>query len=114
MEKKLKKVQRGASVGFVLLKILRILLIIAVVALIAGLVFLAVVNETDLPLDAVKAGKLIIDMQDLDLSQLGLDKVPNIGGLVQDGVLNLDLRDAKLAILMLVGAKILLDHLGIL
>ena len=107
MEKKLKKVQRGAAVGFVLLKILRILLIIAVVALIAGLVFLAVVNENDLPLDAVQDGKLIIDMQDLDLSQLGLDKVPNIGGLVQDGVLNLDLRDAKLAILMLVGAGVL-------
>jgi uncharacterized membrane protein YukC len=31
MEKRLKKVQRGASVGFVLLKILRILLIIAAV-----------------------------------------------------------------------------------
>jgi hypothetical protein len=42
MEKRLKKVQRGASVGFVLLKILRILLIIVAVAMIAGLVFLAV------------------------------------------------------------------------
>ena len=107
MEKRLKKVQRGASVGFVLLKILRILLIIAAVAMIAGLVFLAVVNENDLPLDAVKDGKLIIDMQDLDLSQVGLDKVPNIGGLIQDNVLTLDLRDAKLALLLLVGAGVL-------
>ena len=107
MEKKLKKVQRGAAVGFVLLKILRILLIIAVVALIAGLVFLAVANENNLPLDAVQDGKLIIDMQDLDLSQLGFDRVPEIGGLVQNGVLTLDLRDAKLALLMLLGAAVL-------
>ena len=107
MEKRLKKVQRGAFVGFVLLKILRILLIIVAVAMIAGLVFLAVVNENDLPLDAVKDGKLIIDMQDLDLSQVGLDKVPNIGGLIQDNVLTLDLRDAKLALLLLVGAGVL-------
>ena len=42
MEKKLKRVQRGASFGFVVLKILRILLIIAAVVMIAGLVFLAV------------------------------------------------------------------------
>ena len=107
MEKKLKKVQRGAAVGFVLLKILRILLIIALVAMIAGLVFLAVANENDLPLNAVKDGKLVIDMQDLDLSQLNLDKIPNIGGLVQDGVLTLDLKDAKLAVLMLLGACVL-------
>ena len=108
MEKKVKKVQRGAAVGFVLLKIMRILLIIIAVALIAGLVILAVVNENDLPLDSVKDGKLIIDMQDLDLSQLGMDKVPNIGGLVQNGVLTLDLKDAKLAILMLLGAAVLI------
>ena len=82
MEKKLKRVQRGAAVGFVLLKILRILLIIAFVAMISGLVFLAVANENDLPLNAVKDGKLVIDMQDLDLSQLNLDKVPNLGGLI--------------------------------
>lgn len=107
MEKRLKKVQRGASVGFVLLRILRILLIIAVVALIAGLVILAVVNENDLPLNAVKDGKLVIEMQDLDLSQLGLDKVPEIGGLLRNGVLTVDLRDAKLAILMLLGAGVL-------
>ena len=107
MEKKLKKVQRGASVGFVLLKILRILLIISVVALIAGLVILVVVNENDLPLDAVKDGKLVIDMQDLDLSQLNMDKVPNIGGLIQDGILTLDLKDAKLSVLMLLGAAVL-------
>lgn len=107
MEKKLKRVQRGAAVGFVLLKILRILLLIAIVAVIAGLVFLAVANENDLPLDAVKDGKLVIDMQDLDLSQLNLDKVPNIGGLVQDGILTLDLKDAKLAVLMLMGAAVL-------
>jgi hypothetical protein len=91
----------------VVLKILRILLIIAVVALIAGLVVLAVVNENDLPLDAVKDGKLVLDMHDLDLSQLNLDKVPNIGGLVQDGVLSLDLKDAKLAVLMLMAAGVL-------
>ena len=107
MEKKLKRVQRGAAVGFVLLKILRILLIIAFVALIAGLVFLAVANENDLPLNAVKDGKLVIDMQTLDLSQLNLDKIPNIGGLVQDGVLTLDLKDAKLAVLMLMGVAVL-------
>ncbi len=108
MEKKLKKVQRGAAVGFVLLKILRILLIIVTVALIAGLVILAVVNENDLKLDAVQDGKLIIDMQDLDLSQIGMDSVPNIGGLIQNGVLTLDLRDAKLALLMILGAAVLL------
>ena len=107
MEKKLKKVQNGAAVGFVVLKILRILLIIAAVVLIAALVVLAVVNENDLPLEAVKDGKLVLEMQDLNLGQLGIDKVPDIGGLVQDGVLTLDLRDAKLAILMLLGAAVL-------
>ncbi len=107
MEKKLKKVQRGAAIGFVVLKILRILLIIGAVALIAGLVILAVVNENDLPLDAVKDGKLVLDMQDLDLSQLNMDKLPDIGGLIQDGVLTLDLRDAKLVIMLLVAAGIL-------
>ena len=107
MEKKLKKVQRGASFGFVVVKIIRILLLIAVVAMIAGLVFLALANENDLPLDAVKDGKLVLDMQDLDLSQLNLDSIPNIGGLIQDGVLTLDLKDAKLAILMLMGAGVL-------
>ncbi len=107
MEKKLKKVQRGAAVGFVVLKILRILLIIAAVVLIAGLVILAVVNENDLKLDAVQDGKLVVDIQSLELGQLGIDKVPNVGGLIQDGVLTLDLRDAKLAILMLLGAAVL-------
>ena len=105
MEKKLKKVQRGAAVGFVVLKILRILLIICAVAMIAGLVALAVVNENDLPLEAVKDGKLVIEMQ--DLSQVGLDKVPIIGGLVKNGVLSLDLKDAKLALMLLVAAGIL-------
>ena len=107
MEKKLKKVQNGAAIGFVVLKILRILLIIAAVVLIAALVVLAVVNENDLPLEAVKDGKLVLEMQELNLGQLGIDKVPDIGGLVQDGVLTLDLRDAKLAILMLLGAAVL-------
>ena len=107
MEKKLKKVQNGAAIGFVVLKILRILLIIAAVVLIAALVVLAVVNENDLPLEAVKDGKLVLQMQELNLGQLGIDKVPDIGGLVQDGVLTLDLRDAKLAILMLLGAAVL-------
>ena len=107
MEKKLKKVQNGAAVGFVVLKILRILLIIAAVVLIAALVVLAVVNENDLPLEAVKDGKLVLEMKDLNLGQLGIDKVPDIGGLVQNGVLTLDLRDAKLAILMLLGAAVL-------
>ena len=107
MEKKLKKVQNGAAVGFVVLKILRILLIIAAVVLIAALVVRAVVNENDLPLEAVKDGKLVLEMKDLNLGQLGIDKVPDIGGLVQNGVLTLDLRDAKLAILMLLGAAVL-------
>ena len=107
MEKKLKKVQRGAGFGFVLLKILRILLIIVAVVLIVSLVVLAVVNENDLPLEAVKDGKLVLEMKDLNLGQLGIDKVPDIGGLVQNGVLTLDLRDAKLAILMLLGAAVL-------
>ena len=107
MEKKLKKVQNGAAIGFVVLKILRILLIIAAVVLIATLVVLAVVNENDLPLEAVKDGKLVLEMKDLNLGQLGIDKVPDIGGLVQNGVLTLDLRDAKLAILMLLGAAVL-------
>ena len=108
MEKKLKKVQRGAAVGFVVLKILRILLIICAVAMIAGLVFLAVANENDLPLNAVKDGKLVLDMHDLDLSQLNLDTMPDLGGLIQDGVLTLDLKDAKLVILMLMGVSLLI------
>ena len=107
MEKKLKKVQRGAAVGFVLLKILRILLIIAAVALIAGLVFLAVVNENDLLRDVAQDGKLVFDLKDLELGRLGIEKVPDIGGLVRDGVLSLDLRDAKLALLMVLGAAVL-------
>lgn len=107
MEKKLKKVQSGAAMGFVLLKILRILLIIAAAVLIIGLIILAVVNENDLPLNAVKDGKLVLDMQDLDLSQLNLDKVPDVGGLIQNGVLTLDLRDAKLMILMGMGVGVL-------
>ena len=108
MEKKLKKVQRGAAFGFVLLKILRILLIIIAIVLITGLVILAVVNVDKLKLDAVQDGKLILDMQSLDLGQIGMDSVPNIGGLIQDGVLTLDLKDVKLAVLMLLGASILL------
>ena len=111
MEKKLKKVQRGAAVGFVLLKILlkilRILLIIAAIVLIAALVFLAVVNENDLLQDVVQDGKLVFDLKELELGQLGIEKVPDIGGLVQNGVLTLDLRDAKLALLMLLGAALL-------
>ena len=107
MEKKLKKVQRGAAVGFVLLKIMRILLIIAAVALIAGLVFLAVVNENNLLQDVAQDGKLVFDLKDLELGQLGIERVPDIGGLVQDGVLTLDLRDAKLAVLMILGTAVL-------
>lgn len=107
MEKKLKKVQRAASVGFVLLKILRILLIVTVVLLIVGLVALAVVNENDLKMAAVQDGKLVIDMQTLDLSQLGLDSVPNIGQLVQNGILTLELKDAKLVVMLLVAAGII-------
>ncbi len=107
MEKKLKKVQRGAAVGFVLLKILRILLIVAAVVMIVSLVVLAVVNENDLPLDAVKDGKLVLTLQDLNLNQLGLDNVPDIGALVKDGVLTLDLKDAKLVVMLLVGVGIL-------
>lgn len=107
MEKKLKKVQRGAGFGFVLLKILRILLIIVAVLLIVSLVVLAVVNENDLPLDAVKDGKLVLTLNDLNLNQLGLENVPDVGALVKDGVLTLDLKDAKLVVMLLVGAGIL-------
>lgn len=107
MEKKLKKVQNGAAFGFVLLKILRILLIVAAVVLIVSLVVLAVVNENDLPLDAVKDGKLVLPLQDLNLDQVGLDNVPDVGALVKDGVLTLDLRDAKLVIMLMVGVGIL-------
>ena len=107
MEKRRIKVQRGAGVGFVVLKILRILLIIVAVVLIAGLVILAVVNENDLKLDAVQDGKLVVDIQELNLGPVGLEKVPDVGGLIQNGVLTLDLRDAKLAILMLLGAAVL-------
>ena len=105
MEKKLKKVQRGAGFGFVLLKILRILLIIVAVVLIVSLVVLAVVNENDLPLDAVKDGKLVLALNDLNLNQLGLDAVPDVGALVKDGVLTLDLKDAKLVVMLLVGDR---------
>ena len=99
--------QRGAAVGFVLLKIMRILLIIAAVVLIAGLVFLAVVNENNLLQDVAQDGKLVFDLKDLELGQLGIEKVPDIGGLVQDGVLTLDIRDAKLAVLMILGTAVL-------
>ena len=102
MEKKLKKVQRGAAVGYVILKILRILLIIAAVVLIAGLVVLAVVNENDLPLEGVENGRLALDLQSLDLSKLGLENLFKV-----DGVLNLDLRDVKLVVLMLMGVGVL-------
>ena len=102
MEKKLKKVQRGAAVGYVILKILRILLIIAAVVLIAGLVVLAVVNENDLPLEGVENGRLALDLQSLDLSKLGLENLFKV-----DGVLNLDLRDVKLVVLMLMGVGML-------
>ena len=104
MEKKLKKVQRGAAVGFVVLKILRILLIIAAVVTVAALVFLAVVNENNLPWDAVQDGKLVLKIQDMNLGQLGLSSVPDVGELIKDGVLNLDLKDAKLAMLLVVAA----------
>ena len=107
MEKKLKKVQRGAAFGFVLLKILRILLIVAAVLLIVSLVVLAVVNENDLPLDNVKDGKLVLTLKDLSLKELGLEGIPDIGALVQDGVLTLDLKDAKLVVMLLVAAGIL-------
>lgn len=102
MEKKLKKVQRGAAFGFVVLKILRILLIIAAVLMIAGLVFLAVVNENDLPLEGVSDGKLLVDLEKLDLDGTGLDRFLDL-----KGELNLDLRDAKLAVMLLVGVGIL-------
>ena len=102
MEKKLKKVQNGAAVGFVVLKILRILLIIAAVLLIASLVVLAVVNENDLPLDNVTDGKLLLDLESLDLSQIGLSDMLNL-----HGVLNIDLRDVKLVILMFIGVGVL-------
>ena len=102
MEKKLKKVQRGAAFGFVVLKILRILLIIGAVIMIAGLVALAVVNENDLPLEGVTDGKLLVDLEKLDLNEIGLDRFMDL-----KGVLNLDLRDAKLAVMLLVGVGIL-------
>ena len=102
MEKKLKKVQRGAAFGFVVLKILRILLIVAAVAMIAGLVALAVVNENDLPLEGVADGKITVDLENLELNRLGLDKYLNL-----TGQLTLDLRDVKLVVLMLIGVGIL-------
>ena len=56
MEKKLKRVQRGAGVGFVLLKILRILLIIVAVLLIVSLVVLAVSPDAEKVMAALGAG----------------------------------------------------------
>lgn len=102
MEKKLKRVQNGAAFGFVVLKILRILLIVVAVALVAALVTLAVVNENDLPIDGIQDGKLMLDLESLDLGEIGLDKFLDL-----KGMLDLDLRDVKLVVLMLIGVAIL-------
>ena len=53
MEKKLKKVQRGAAFGFVVLKILRILLIILALVAVIALVISALYDVNKLPLDNV-------------------------------------------------------------
>lgn len=102
MEKKLKRVQRGAAVGFVVLKILRILLIIAAVLLVSALVFLALYNENKLDLENVQNGMLT-----LDFAQFGISGIPQVGSLIQDGVLQVELKDLKLLLITLLSAALL-------
>ncbi len=102
MEKKLKRVQRGAAVGFVVLKILRILLIIAAVLLVGALVFLALYNENKLDLENVQNGMLT-----LDFAQFGISGIPQVGSLIQDGVLQVELKDLKLLLITLLSAALL-------
>ena len=101
MEKKLKKVQRGATFGFVVLKILRILLIIAALVTVIALVVSALYDVNKLPLDNVKDGLLQVD-----LSQFGVS-VPQLGQLIQNGVLQVELKDLKLTLVMLLSAALL-------
>ncbi len=102
MEKKLKRVQRGAGFGFVVLKILRILLIVCAVLMIGSLIFLALYNENNLPLENIHDGLLT-----LDFSQFGISGIPQIGSLIEDGVLKVELKDLKLVLMMAVGAGLL-------
>ena len=99
MEKKLKKVQRGAAFGFVVLKILRILLIILALVAVIALVISALYDVNKLPLDNVENGFLT-----LDFSQFGITGLPKVGELIQDGVLKVELKDLKLVIVMLLSA----------
>ncbi len=102
MEKKLKKVQRGAAFGFVVLKILRILLIILALVTVIALVISALYDVNKLPLDNVENGFLT-----LDFSQFGITGLPKVGELIQDGVLKVELTDLKLVIVMLLSAALL-------
>ena len=102
MEKKLKRVQRGAGFGFVVLKILRILLIVCAVLMIGTLIFLALYNENNLPLENIQDGLLT-----LDFSQFGISGIPQIGSLIEGGVLKVELKDLKLVLMMAVGAGLL-------
>ena len=102
MEKKLKKVQRGAAFGFVVLKILRILLIILALVAVIALVISALYDVNKLPLDNVENGFLT-----LDFSQFGITGLPKVGELIQDGVLKVELTDLKLVIVMLLSALLL-------
>lgn len=102
MEKKLKKVQRGAAFGFVVLKILRILLIILALVAVIALVISALYDVNKLPLDNVENGFLT-----LDFSQFGITGLPKVGELIQDGVLKVELKDLKLVIVMLLSALLL-------
>ena len=102
MEKKLKKVQRGAAFGFVVLKILRILLIILALVAVIALVISALYDVNKLPLDNVENGFLT-----LDFSQFGITGLPKVGELIQDGVLKVELTDLKLVIVMLLSAALL-------
>lgn len=102
MEKKLKKVQRGAAFGFVVLKILRILLIILALVVVIALVVSALYDVNKLPLDNVENGFLT-----LDFSKFGITGLPKVGELIQDGVLKVELTDLKLVIVMLLSAALL-------
>jgi len=102
MEKKLKKVQRGAAFGFVVLKILRILLLIVALAVVVALVVSALYDMNKLPLDNVENGLLT-----LDFSQFGISGIPQVGQLIQNGVLQVELKDLKLVIIMALSAALL-------
>lgn len=101
MDKKVKKIQTGAAIGFVVLKILRIILIVCMVLAVAALVVEALINENNLQGTLVHNGVIT-----WDFTQMGVS-VPDVGGLIQDGVLRLEAKDFKLVIMLLTAVALI-------